>query len=72
MALKIEVDRNKCVGARACVEVASEVFEIDDEDKSVVKNKDGADRDTILDAAESCPTMAISVWDEETGEQLAP
>ena len=72
MALKLVVDREKCVGAAACVDIAPEVFELDEFDKSVVKNPAGADEETILSAAEGCPTEAISVTDEDTGKQLFP
>jgi ferredoxin len=28
--------------------------------------------ETVLEAAEGCPTMAITVFDADTGEQLFP
>jgi ferredoxin len=71
MALKITVDREKCVGAAVCVETAPDVFELDDSNKSVVKSTAG-DEETILAAAEGCPTEAITVVDEATGKQLFP
>lgn len=68
---KIVVDRNLCIGAASCVAVAPSVFELDAENKAVVHNPDGADYDTILLAAKSCPTMAILVFDTE-GNQIYP
>lgn len=68
---KIYVDRNLCIGAASCVAVAPDVFELDEENKAVVKNPKGADDATILLAAESCPTRAIIVYDED-GNQIYP
>ena len=68
---KIVVDRNLCIGAASCIAVAPGVFELDSENKAVVYNPKGADDETILLAAKSCPTLAISVFDEE-GNQIFP
>jgi ferredoxin len=68
----IQVDRELCFGFGDCVDSAPGVFELDGEDKSVVVDPDGADRDQILDAAQNCPVDAIFIVDEETGEQLQP
>ncbi len=68
---KIVVDRNLCIGNASCVAVASGVFELDGENKAVVYNPKGADDETILLAAQSCPTQAILVFDEE-GNQIFP
>ncbi|KKW20959.1 MAG: hypothetical protein UY71_C0027G0006 [Parcubacteria group bacterium GW2011_GWB1_52_7] len=68
---KIIVDRNLCIGAASCIAVAPGVFELDSENKAVVYNAEGADAETILLAAKSCPTMAIIVFDPE-GKQIYP
>ena len=68
---KIHVDRDLCIGAASCVAIAPEVFELDGENKAVVKTPKGADDETILLAAQSCPTKAIIVLDEE-GNQIYP
>lgn len=68
---KIVVDRNLCIGAASCIGVAPEVFELDSENKSVVYNDKGVDDETILLAAQSCPTRAIIIFDEE-GKQIYP
>lgn len=69
---KITVDEETCIGDGLCAEEAPETFEMNDDDKAVVVNPDGNDREAILDAARACPTDAITVTDEETGEQLYP
>lgn len=68
---KIIVDRNLCIGAASCIAVAPGVFELDAENKAVVHNDKGADDETILLSAQSCPTRAIIIFDEE-GKQIYP
>lgn len=68
---KIVVDRNLCIGAASCIAIAPGVFELDAENKAVVYNDKGADDETIMLAAKSCPTRAILVFDEE-GNQMYP
>ncbi len=68
---KIEVKRDLCIGAQTCVAVAGDVFEMDAENKAIIKNPKGADDETILMAARSCPTLAIFIYDEK-GTQIFP
>lgn len=84
---KIVVDRNLCIGAASCVISAGTVFELDAENKAVIKLQGGAKNsgpaekasledtsvtdDTLIMAAESCPTRAISLFDED-GNQVYP
>ena len=68
---KIVVDRNLCIGAASCIAVAPGVFELDKENKAVAYDAKGADDETILLAAKSCPTQAIILFDEE-GKQIFP
>jgi len=68
---RIEVDRELCIGAAPCVVVAPKVFQLDNENKAVVADAHGADDDTILMAAQSCPVQAIMLYDEE-GNKIYP
>ncbi len=68
---KVIVDRDLCIGAAPCVTVAPAVFQLDEENKAYVVDQKGADDETILLAAQSCPTQAIIVFDEE-GNQIYP
>ena len=68
----IEVDRDLCFGFGDCVDSAPGVFELDDENKSVVVDPDAQDRDAIILAAQDCPVDAIFIVDQESGEQLYP
>lgn len=67
----IEVDRDACIGAASCALIASLTFELDIEQKAVIIDPDGNDLDTVLQAAQSCPTDAIMVKDKD-GNQLWP
>ncbi|MEK7481000.1 MAG: ferredoxin [Patescibacteria group bacterium] len=68
---KIYVDRDLCIGAASCVAIAPAVFQLDEENKAYVADEKGADDETILLAAKSCPTKAIIVFDTE-GNQIYP
>lgn len=84
---KIVVDRNLCIGAASCVLSADTVFELDGENKAIIRIKGGANNsgpaeksalednavtdDTLLTAAQSCPTRAIFLYDED-GTQVYP
>jgi ferredoxin len=69
--MRIEVKRDICIGAATCTAIAPDVFELDEEMKAVVKNPEGASQDTILEAAQSCPTLAIYIYDD-AGKQIFP
>jgi ferredoxin len=69
--MRIEVKRDICIGAATCTAIAPDVFELDDEMKATVKNPQGADDTIILDAAKSCPTLAIYIYDD-AGKQIFP
>lgn len=68
---KIVVDRELCIGSASCVAIAPGVFALDEENKAYVINKEGADNETIIAAAKSCPTKAILLYDED-GRQIYP
>ena len=68
---KVEVLRDKCIGAASCVAIAPKVFGLDKDQKAFIISEDELD-DVKLLAAQSCPTAALSVIDVETGEQVWP
>jgi len=85
MAIKtIKVDRDLCIGAAPCVFAAGSVFELDGENKAVMKLKDGkkesgpADKssledeavsdDMLMAAAQACPVKAIVLMDESDAQ----
>jgi ferredoxin len=62
MALRIEVDREKCMGQGTCEFYAPSTFALDDEGISHVVDAEGDSDEKIVLAAQGCPTGAISVW----------
>lgn len=86
MKIKIKVDPDLCIGAAACVVVAPETFQLNDENKADVLDHSEApngptyerevevteeELQNIILGAESCPVLAVFVYDE-TGKQLFP
>ena len=69
---KITIDRDLCIGSASCVALAMQTFALDGENKAVVLEGEGDPPDMIKLAAESCPTKAIILFDEETGQQDYP
>lgn len=63
--VQIRVDRALCIGSGDCVDTAPDVFELDEEDKAVVIDPDGASVDDIVMAAGNCPVGAIFVVGED-------
>jgi ferredoxin len=63
--IQIEVDRALCIGSGDCVDSAPDVFQLDEEDKAVVVDPDGAPVDDVLTAAQGCPVAAIFVVGED-------
>ena len=63
---RIVVDRELCIGAASCVAVAPDAFELDEEAKAIIKETWlQHDDETIKAAAESCPTLAIFLYNKE-------
>ena len=63
--IEVTVDRSLCIGSADCVDTAPDVFQLDDEDKAVVVDPDGAALDDVLDAARNCQVSAIFVIGED-------
>lgn len=68
---KIVIDRDLCIGAATCVTIAPGTFQMDDENKAVLVSLEGDAAETVLMAAESCPTKAIFLYDEND-QQVYP
>jgi ferredoxin len=69
MTLIPTVDPYACALHGDCADVAPEVFRLDGDVAEVVGT--GPD-DTILAAARACPSTAISVVDQATGQHVYP
>jgi len=81
MKLKVEIDKNSCMGAASCVTLAPQVFKLDESSlKSsfissaplVILDENGATNQTIFDAAQTCPYKAILLKNVNTNEQIFP
>lgn len=84
---KLMIDRDLCIGAASCIAVAPSAFELDPDNKAVLRRRvvpptsgvtDRADlEDATIDdeilllAAKSCPTQAIVIFDED-GNKIYP
>jgi ferredoxin len=63
-----QVDETVCAAHGDCVDIAPEVFALNDTAHVIGEGPP----DLIMAAAEACPSVAITVIDEESGEQLYP
>ena len=69
---KIQVNREVCVGDRACSEEAPETFALDEDGKAFVMDPQGDSSEQVLRAAKQCVHEGITLHDAETGEQVWP
>lgn len=71
--MKVRVNRTACIGSGTCEALAPHLFHLDAEGKAVVEEAAAAEADEELlwDAADSCPSLAIILEDDD-GHQLYP
>ena len=69
--MRVEIDREKCIGAADCVEEAPTVFKLDSFGKAIILDPKSVDDNRLLAAARSCPVEAISIFDDN-GARLFP
>ena len=70
--VEVSVDLDRCVGSQLCLWTAPNVFALDANGQSTVADAGGDSAAQILEAAEQCPTEAITVTDAATGNILFP
>jgi ferredoxin len=68
MSYFVHVDEGACAAHGDCVDVAPEVFELDDIAHVIGTGPD----ELLLEVAEACPSGAIRVIDQRTNEQVYP
>ncbi|WP_261555840.1 ferredoxin [Frankia tisae] len=63
--MRVTVDFDRCASSGACVQLVPDVFEIRDDGYLylLIEEPDDARRDDLQEAADSCPTDAISISD---------
>jgi ferredoxin len=64
----VEIDESACAAHGDCVEIAPEVFILDDVARVIGTGPD----ELLLAAADGCPSTAIIVLDGDTREQVYP
>ncbi|MGI0029960.1 MAG: DnaJ domain-containing protein [Nitrososphaeraceae archaeon] len=73
---QISIEPSLCMAFGSCETLAPNVFEVDKNKmlnpKAKVKSETGNDFESILNAAETCPTKAIILRDRYTGRQIYP
>jgi len=62
MTWKVEVDGDACIGSGMCASLLPSAFTLDGAVARAVSDTVEPD-ETVLDAADSCPAMAITVRD---------
>ena len=68
MPYVVRIDETACAAHGDCAMIAPDVFRVDEVAKVVGRGDDGL----LLEAAEACPSAAITVIDGDTGEQIYP
>jgi ferredoxin len=61
--MRIEVDREKCEGLGMCEAMASDIFELDDDEVMHVlaESPPESDRGHVHAAVQACPVLALSL-----------
>jgi ferredoxin len=66
MTYSVQVDERACAAHGDCVDVAPEVFVLDD----VARVIGTGPEPLLMEAAEACPSGAIRIIDQRTNEQV--
>jgi len=63
MSLKIHVDRGKCEGLGMCEAMASDYFELDDDEVMHVREESppASDHGHVHAAVQACPVLALTL-----------
>jgi ferredoxin len=64
------IDERACAAHGDCLDVAPNAFALSDDDVAIATGS--APADVLVRAAEACPSVAISVIDADSGQQLYP
>jgi|TARA_B110000263_G_C15246959_1_gene482184 ferredoxin len=68
----VKIDRLICVGFETCVEVAPDLFQMDEEGIAIfTSDTNDVDKEMVLEACKECPVDALVVLDA-SGNQLHP
>lgn len=68
MSYLVEIDDSACAAHGDCVDLAPDVFELDDVARVIGTGPD----ELLLAAAEGCPSTAIRILDSQGAAQIYP
>ena len=68
--IEVRIYRKKCIGAATCVVYAPSTFDLDAENIAIFKEGQWDRLEKIIAAAQSCPVVAIEVF--EKGKKIYP
>jgi ferredoxin len=68
MSYLVEIDESACAAHGDCVEIAPQVFALNDVAQVIGTGPD----ELLLAAAEACPSAAIRILDAQSAEQIYP
>lgn len=59
--MRVQVDKNLCIGCGACQAIEPSIFELEDDGLAKAKDEEINDKikENVMDALEGCPTSAI-------------
>ncbi len=70
---RIEILKDRCIGAASCAAVSPKAFKLNSDQIVEIQPTISTETDeNLLLAAQSCPAMAIEVYNTETGEKIWP
>ncbi len=65
MTWKAEIDPGRCMASGMCAGIAPDLFVLDEE-HARPRHEEVPEEERVLDAADSCPAMAITIRDGTT------
>ncbi|MGI6150339.1 MAG: ferredoxin [Christensenellales bacterium] len=60
--MKVEIDRDGCIGCGLCAATCPDIFRMDDDGKAEVYHQpeDASEEECAVEAADACPVSVIS------------